>query len=190
MTTSKLSLLLPLNPQVGDLAGAVFSPDRVYRYILWRPSDLGEHGVCLFIMLNPSTANELQDDPTVRRCIGYARRWGFRELWVVNLFAFRSTDPVGITSVLDPVGPDNDRLLLRAASHADVTICAWGNWGEVLDRGDAVRVMLNDAGLRLHHLGLTVRAQPRHPLYLPKDLDWRILPPLPATHRGGVIAHA
>ena len=149
---------------------AVFSPDRRYRYILRRTVGLGLDA-CLFIMLNPSTADETQDDPTVRRCIGYARRWGFGVMGVANIFALRSTDPRLLAHAGDPIGPDNDAWLVKSARYADTVVCAWVNWGQLLGRGEQVRTMLTDAGVGLQHLGLTGRGQPRHPLYLARDQE-------------------
>ena len=93
-------------------SGATFSDDGVYRYRLWREWD-ADLPSCLFIMLNPSTADATQDDPTIRRCIDYARRWGFGRLEVGNLFALRSTDPKALYAADDPVGPDNDDALME-----------------------------------------------------------------------------
>ena len=127
---------------------AVFSPDGRYRYSLARRLGLGE-GICVFIMLNPSTADAVQNDPTVRRCIGYARGWGCGTLIVANIFALRSTDPQALCGIGDPVGPDNDYHILEAARQADVLVCAWGNWGKLLGRSAAVMTILRDAGIRL-----------------------------------------
>lgn len=149
---------------------AVFSEDRRYRYLLARRTGLSADG-CLFIMLNPSTADETEDDPTIRRCMGFASRWGFGILVVANVFALRSTDPKGLCRVEDPIGPENDSWLLKAAKESDSVVCAWGNWGELFRRGDQVRAMLTDAGVPIQCLGVTGQGEPRHPLYLPKGQE-------------------
>ena len=146
---------------------ASFSPDRKYRY--WLESKLGsEDGVCMFLMLNPSTADETKSDPTVTRCKGFARTWGYGSLWVCNLFALRSTRPDALIESPDPTGPHNDRHILEYSHSADRIVCAWGNHGMHRGRGERVLRMLEDDGLsgRMRHLGFTLKDQPRHPLYL------------------------
>ncbi len=142
---------------------ATFSDDRLYRYVLTREWLTGEH-VVAFIMLNPSTADAQQDDPTIRRCIGFAQDWGFRRLVIGNLFAFRSTDPMELLRVDDPVGPDNDDFLTKIRREAHMTVCAWGNRGGYHGRGDIVKNQT--ARKRRRAFGLTKTGQPRHPLYL------------------------
>ena len=154
----------------------MFSPDRCYRYLLRRRVSLAP-GVCLFIILNPSTADELLDDPTIRRCIDFAQRWGFGILEVVNLFALRGTDPAVLRSAMKPIGPHNDRWILSRAKGAGRVVCAWGNHGSFDNRSADVISMLVAAGIELMHLGLTKTELPRHPLYLPKDREpviWRV----------------
>ncbi len=149
---------------------AEFSPDRRYRYRL--EANLSDAtGVCMFLMLNPSKADETQSDPTVTRCKRFAARWGYGALSVCNLFALRSTDPAALAASADPVGADNDRHIMKAARAADSIVCAWGNHGEIMNRGRRVERALREAGLsgRMRHLGLTQRSQPRHPLYLRRD---------------------
>ena len=150
-----------------DMHRASFSSDRRYRY--WLESKLGDgDGVCMFVMLNPSTADEVKSDPTVTRCKGFARTWGYGSLWVCNIFALRSTSPDALLASPDPLGSENDRHILRYASQADRIVCAWGNHGLHRGRGERVLRMLENDGLsgRMCHLGLTKRDQPRHPLYL------------------------
>jgi hypothetical protein len=152
---------------------ATFSPCRRWRYTLRRVWGAPGGPLCMFIGLNPSTADETQDDPTVRRCIRYAQSWGHSGLIMTNIFAWRDTDPAGMKAADDPIGPDNDEALCAAASAADVVVAAWGVHGAHLGRGDAVRRLLP----RLHHLGLNQDGSPKHPLYLPKNLNpkpWRI----------------
>lgn len=147
-------------------AGAVFSPDRRYRYRLWRILEGGE-GRCVFTMLNPSTADAFTVDNTVRRCISFARREGCAELWVVNLFAWRSTDPRALAKVADPVGAANDEHILDTCAGARLVIGGWGAHPFAKQRVLHVRALLAGAGVRLHRLGEpTLSGQPGHPLFL------------------------
>jgi len=113
-------------------------------------------------MLNPSTADRQRDDPTIRRGIGFAARWGFGAVAVGNLFAFRTASPRVLRQASHPVGRANDRWLLRLAAQSSRVIAAWGNEGVLLGRDAQVRRLLAP----LDTLGLTQRGQPRHPLYL------------------------
>ena len=149
-----------------------------YRYGLWRKWNLGREDElgrqCAFIMLNPSTANTSEDDPTLRRCIGFARSWGYQSLAVANLFAYRTTDPKMLREVDDPIGPRNDEALMEIAQGADLLVAAWGTGGAHLARGRQVLGILRQNKLAVHHLGLTKCGQPRHPLYLPANLRLRV----------------
>lgn len=156
-------------------AGARFSPDRRWRTLLWRCWD-ATRPVANFIMLNPSTADEVRLDPSCSRAREYAVRWGYGALLVTNVFAWRSTDPGVLASIDDPVGKGNDAAIVRAAGRAQLVVCAWGNHGALFGRSDAVRQRLRDAGIPLHALRLTGRGEPAHPLYLPGTLRprrWR-----------------
>lgn len=184
------------------LEPATFSPCRTWRYVLRRdtgnspagrpPSVLMSHSSVAFIGLNPSTADERINDPTVRRCIGYARDWGYDEMVMLNIFAFRSTDPKALYQVPDPIGPLNDEHLIREARHADLVVCAWGVRGAFVPppsayppnmlmlalcpRGELVRRLLDRVGVEPYALGLTKGGHPKHTLYLPKNLKptpWR-----------------
>jgi len=117
-------------------------------------------------MLNPSTATELQNDPTVERCERRARALGFGAFRVCNIFAFRATDPRVMRAVADPVGPANDAALIESAAWADRILCAWGTHGAHLGRGPTVERLLRGTGRPLFHLGLTKGGHPRHPLYV------------------------
>jgi hypothetical protein len=143
--------------------GAVFDPSRRYRYRLWRRWAAG--APVLFVMLNPSTADAERDDPTIRRCVGFARAWGFAGMTVVNLFALRATDPARLRRARDPVGRDNDCHIAAAAAGAGTVVVAWGTHGELGARDRAVLALL--APHRPRCLGLTRGGHPRHPLYLP-----------------------
>jgi hypothetical protein len=166
--------------------GAQFSPCGRYRYALWRDvSDralkLGEVpgvGTVLFVMLNPSTADAVDDDPTIRRCIGFARRWGYEKLTVANLFALRATNPRELLTAQEPIGPDNDLWLMRLYEKANLTITAWGAHNMASDRAEQVarKVFRRMPYKRLATLGTTKEGHPRHPLYLRHDIepqDWK-----------------
>lgn len=141
--------------------GAVFSTCRKYRYSLWRVWDRDLPAVCV-IGVNPSTADEKINDPTIRRCIQFAKDWGYGSLFMANLFAYRATDPADMRLVFDPVGRDNDRAIKRLAYECKLTVAAWGVNGTHRDRHADVRAMVK----KLHHLGLTKDGHPKHPLYL------------------------
>lgn len=147
---------------------AVFSGDRLYRYTLERSWEK-KPTIILFIMLNPSTADEVQDDPTNRRTMNFAKREGFGCTVTVNLFAFRATNPQDMLAADDPVGPLNDQYILSEAKRADMIIAAWGTHGTHLKRDRAVLRMLQNEGLLVHCLGVTKDGHPRHPLYLKKN---------------------
>ncbi len=145
------------------LKTATLSDCGMYRYRLGRTWDPSEPGVC-FVMLNPSTADASIDDPTIRRCIGFARRFGAGWLSVVNLFAFRATDPRALLNAAYPIGPDNDRYIVEAADDCAMVVCAWGAHGAIGGRADAVRDLL--APRVMYALGTTKDGHPRHPLYV------------------------
>lgn len=149
----------------GDaLSEAVYSDCERYRYLLTRVWATGPRA--LFVMLNPSTATEQQNDPTVERCERRARALGFGAFRVTNIFAFRATDPKVMRAEIDPVGPANDTAIRDSARWANLTVCAWGNHGLHLGRGGHVERLLRETGVPLHHLGLTGVGEPRHPLYV------------------------
>lgn len=149
---------------------AVLSPCRTYRYTLWR-SWLGGSGHVMFVGLNPSTADEKLDDPTIRRCMGFAQTWGYAGLCMTNLFAYRATDPADMFAHAqaggDVIGPENDEWLRDAAGRTSVVVAAWGAHGDFLHRAAAVQKLLLP---KLHYLRLTKGGHPGHPLYLPKTL--------------------
>lgn len=164
---------------------ATFSHDQAYRYTLSRRWD-PEGPVASFVMLNPSTATAFDDDPTIRRCVSFARGWGCAGLLVLNLFAYRSTDPLALARVDDPVGPYND-LLLSVMLRPDRStvmgpvVAAWGNHGRLQGRGRAVTDMLTRAGVQLRCLGTTGAGEPCHPLYLAKTTPLCPYPPVPVV---------
>lgn len=152
--------------------GAKFDPTGRYRYSLSRTWDSALPRVA-FVMLNPSTADGRADDPTIRRCIGFARRWGYGSLVVVNLFAYRTPSPAALARALSPVGPDNDRHLRAARSRSAAMVAAWGVHGALLGRDQAVMALLARGRKPLLCLGTTRDGHPRHPLYLPADVQPR-----------------
>lgn len=147
-------------------SSAVFDSTGHYRYWLTRTWDLGRPAVN-FVMLNPSTADQFQLDPTVRRCLYFAIRWGFGTLIVTNLFAWRSTDPAALRRSSNPVGAENDQFLLRGADQSALRVAAWGMHGTLHRRDTAVMRLLRFYELTM--LGLTKGGSPRHPLYVRAD---------------------
>lgn len=150
--------------------GAVFSPCGLYRYRLWREWDASKP-VAVFCMLNPSTADEVQNDPTVERCQRRAVAMGFGRLEVVNVFAFRSTDPGALYVQADPVGPDNDRAIIDAVSGAGLVVCAWGKHAALNGRGEQVQRLMHSAGVEPHALKINKDGSPGHPLYIGYDVQ-------------------
>ncbi len=144
---------------------AKFSNDRIYRYALWRVWDESLPKL-LFIGLNPSTADEINDDPTMRRCIRFAKDLGYGTFIMGNIFGYRSTDPKKLKQIKNPVGPRNNHWLRKLHKDADMTIAAWGTHGEYLDRGNEVYRLLDG----LYCLKITKNGFPSHPLYLPARL--------------------
>ncbi|MCE5270785.1 DUF1643 domain-containing protein [bacterium] len=180
--------------------GAVISKDGVYRFFLWRWLELPEQNVLFprtpktvtWLMLNPSTANASKDDPTIRRCLGFARQWGFGRLFVVNLFAYRSSSPRELKKHLESYDGQiegvtthykNDDWVQFAARNSELLVLAWGAHlpNECEARKEEIEQIFGD--LELEHaapavksLSLTKCGAPRHPLYAPMNaqlLDWR-----------------
>jgi len=146
-------------------SGAVFSDCRHYRYLLWRRWQ-AEGSTVLFIGLNPSMADEQSNDPTIRRCLGFARSWGFGAMAVANLFAYCATHPKDLKAATDPVGRENDAWLDHMAAGAERVVACWGNHGVYQNRADEVGTRLDD----LYCIQLNGSGQPAHPLYLRSDL--------------------
>lgn len=147
--------------------GAEFDSSRTYRYKLWRRWDTGKPWIA-FIMLNPSTADETENDPTIRRCINYAKEWGYGGLLVGNLFALRATDPGELENRPNPIGPENDAYLRSITTEAEKIIVAWGTKGSLMNRGREVVAMLDET---LYALETTKEGHPNHPLYQPADAE-------------------
>ena len=145
---------------------ATISDCRKYRYALSRTWDDKKKTV-LFIALNPSTADEINDDPTIRRCINYAKKWGYGSILVANLFAYRTTNPEKLRYVKNPVGNDNDQHIIKLSKKANLIVAAWGNEGSLFNRDKEVaRLIPNLMCLKVNKSG-----QPTHPLYQKKDKE-------------------
>jgi len=154
------------------LTGAVFDEKRIYRYVLWRVLK-EKGGAILWICLNPSTADEDVDDPTVRRIVDYSKRWGYANCVIANLFAFRATDPKAMKAAEDPVGPENMAWLKRLRGQAVTCVAAWGHNGCHRRTGRATLKELLPLG-PIHCLGMTKAGHPMHPLYLAKTCKPRL----------------
>lgn len=162
------------------MGGALFSPCGRYRYRLWRDlagDDVPPSRVVAFVLLNPSTATAERDDPTIRRCVAFARRRRAGRVVVVNLFAWRSTDPAALAAARDPVGPDNDAAIVDAARGAALVVVGWGRHGALHRRADAVAALLADAGVRARCLAINADGSPGHPLYQRSTARLRPWPP-------------
>jgi hypothetical protein len=163
---------------VSDIIGvedssATFSPCRAYRYTLWRrwePRCQWSEMVA-FVGLNPSTADETEDDPTIRRCIGFAKSWGFGGLVMLNLFALRATDPKVMKAHPQPIGEDNDYIMNCVARSVGGVVACWGNHGGHRNRSGNVLMILRATRKPLWHLGLSNSNHPKHPLYLRADTE-------------------
>lgn len=154
-----------------EITRCVFSRDRAYRYV-WEARLTGllvnsPHRLCAFVGLNPSTADENTTDATVRRCLSFAKSWGYGRLCMLNIFGYRATSPRVLKCVPDPIG-DNMPILRSVAEEADMVVAAWGNHGRY--KGQSERAKLTLIRAPLHYLQLTRLGEPQHPLYLPSDL--------------------
>lgn len=159
---------LPMEPDSlfalsGETKGAEYSPDEVFRYALWRYWNWTDYNrVCTFIGLNPSTATEKKDDPTVRRCTSFAKQWGFDGLYMLNLYAFRATDPRVMKAADDPIGDANDEAIARFANRSGMVVCAWGKHAEPERAAEVLKLLtVPTFCLKLNNDG-----SPRHPLYV------------------------
>lgn len=156
-------------------SGASFSRDARHRYRLWRTWKWGA-GTCVFCMLNPSTADADVLDPTVAKCVRLADAWGYGRLEVVNLFAFRGTNPDDLLPLRmdDRLGGEmNDKAIVAAALGAQFVVAAWGAHKAIGDRGHDVLRMLAARGVTVHALRLGKGGAPYHPLYQPENLKPR-----------------
>lgn len=142
-------------------AGAIFDVSDAYRYLLWRRWDSGLPWMT-FVMLNPSSADSERLDPTIRRCLGFAKQWTFGGALVVNLFGYRSASPRSLRTVADPIGPENRRFVEFACRHAGHVVAAWGNPPRSVGCGSRDQLPTG-----MCCLGLTAQREPKHPLYVP-----------------------
>ena len=145
---------------------ANISKDKIYRYTLSRTWDSTKPTV-LFIGLNPSIADENIDDPTITRCINFAKDWGYGTLLMANLFAFRSTYPKEIYLIDDPIGKDNDHYILECVKQSDLIIACWGNNGTYMDREKIIKELVPN----LYCLQKNKNGTPHHPLRLSGDIN-------------------
>lgn len=163
--------------------GATVSKCGNFRFLLWREFEQatlqGARGTVAFVMLNPSTADAREDDPTIRRCMGFAKSWGFSRLEVVNLHPLRATDPADLNRRRDewqmPSDITNERIIEEVLERAELVVAAWGaprwDWVETLAERVVEMSCDGDGKCRLHVLGLTKHGYPRHPLYVRKDAN-------------------
>lgn len=176
--------------------GAHLSEDRKHRYLLWRPTGASGGKVCTFVMLNPSTADERENDATVRRCVNYARGWGYSTLKIVNLWSYRATHPADLKRMVEQAGVEHvtrivhgqsgggvdsaniNHVRLACAGQRTLVVCAWGTHGSFLGRDSYVTSVLQSEGVQLHALAFTKDGAPKHPVRLRKDLQ-----PLPWAPR-------
>ncbi len=164
---STLRLHLRQNTVDGIEYGAIFDINGRYRYSLWRAWS-AYHPRIVFILLNPSAADGLRNDPTIRRCMGFARAWNFGSMEVVNLFAYRATECRELLKIGDPVGEENNYYLIQAVERCSTVVVGWGTWGTLLARDRQVLSLIADTK-DVYCLGITKDGQPRHPLYVKGD---------------------
>lgn len=163
---------LDIKIETDAFSDAIISNCGKYRHWLTRHWDDTKE-MCAFIMLNPSTADASEDDPTIRRCISFAKSWGYGGLVVVNLFDYRSTDPKYLTTAKNPCSDLADHFINQALETASLIVCAWGNLGSILNRSKQVRKIIEDHDIleMIHCLGLNKSGEPKHPLYVRADQD-------------------
>ena len=144
---------------------AILSEDRKYRYVLSRIWDETKPKV-MIIGLNPSTADETEDDPTIGRCISFSKSWGYGGVYMLNLFAFRATQPKDMFNAQNPIGLENNSYIEIYSKKVDKIVCAWGNHGTYKNRGNEIREKFD----KLFYLKLNQTGEPAHPLYLKSEL--------------------
>lgn len=166
MTIVRALADFPASDEIQKFA-TISGVNREYRYQLNRVWNYAEP-FCLWIMLNPSTADANVDDATIRKCMRFAYMWGHGGIVVVNLFGYRSRTPKTLLTAADPVGPDNDFYIHEAAHLASRVVCGWGATPFATERARKVPAMLRKVSLRWSPqcLGLTLKGEPRHPLML------------------------
>lgn len=139
--------------------------------MLWRTWDIHLPKV-VFVGLNPSKADETENDPTITRCINFAKSWGYGSLYMLNLFAYCTKSPSILKAQTDPIGPNNDDYLIRYANQADLVIAAWGNDGSYQGRSHELRAQIKS----FHYIKMNLSGEPAHPLYLKADLKPILMP--------------
>ena len=144
---------------------AILSEDRKYRYVLSRIWDESKPLVVI-IGLNPSTADEKDDDNTIKKCINFSKNWGYGGLYMWNLFAFRATAPSDMFNASSPIGEENSKYIEKYSKLSDKVICAWGNNGNFKNRSKEVLLNIENK----FYLKLNKTGEPAHPLYLNKNL--------------------
>ena len=149
---------------ISQFSGAVFDQHRAYRFVLWR--FWNDAPRVLFIGLNPSTANELQSDPTIRRCIGFAQNWDYGGIYFCNLYSYVSTDPRLLSSE-EALHRANIPAITMATSLSVLTVAAWGDGVELVENGKSVARHITKIIEPSLCFGLTQKGNPKHPLYLP-----------------------
>ncbi len=158
------------------LNDCIFSPDRRYRYVLkHRWDELMPENACMWIGLNPSTADEQQLDPTLRRIRGFCIVNDFNCFYMLNIFAFRATDPKVMKQESDPTGPENDRWLREISDKCSIVVACWGTHGKHVGRGEEVIRLFSKHRKKLHCLDRTKDGHPMHPLYMPGDAKLKVL---------------
>lgn len=149
---------------------AKFSKNNIYRYNLireWKEDHLKEKRTICFIGLNPSVGNSIDDDPTIRRMVNFAKAYGANGINIVNLFALVTTYPKYLKdSEHDPIGINNDEIIIKTAKKCWMTFACWGNNGEIKRRGEKIINLLKKNNITIYCFGLTSRLNPKHPLYL------------------------
>ena len=171
-------MIIKVHNQGNIKSEAVYSKCENYRYTLTRVWEQKKRKA-LFIMLNPSTANETKNDPTVERCERRARKLNFGSFCICNIFAWRETSPYNLMKKCKPVGKDNNYHILDSVLSSDVIICAWGIHGTHINREAEVKKLLLNNNSQLYHLGLTKNGHPKHPLYIPyaqNIIPWEVNP--------------
>jgi hypothetical protein len=162
-------------------SGAYFSPDSEYRYALWRIwESQGHSSNVMFVGLNPSTADEIENDATIRKCIGFAKRWGYGGIYMLNLYAFVSTDPRVMVHSPEPIGPGNDESFGYYRSHVGLIVAAWGNievrYRPRIGWQSRIKAVLELISRPVYCLGKTQDGSPRHPSRIgydtPRELFW------------------
>lgn len=156
------------------ICNAIIDLTGKYRYTLTRIWDKSR-GKVVFILLNPSTADAIEDDPTLKKCIGFAKRWGYGSLEVVNLFAYRATEPEDLKQADDPIGIENDLYIKKAVNNTDLIILGWGNncemWGRYHHFSQRHKQVLNlIIDFKSYYLVITKEGHPKHPLYVGYDI--------------------